>query len=612
MHPTPLCAALAVLGVALAPALQAQPPLLNPSARQGLDLNGKWNVIVDPYDTGYFDYRHEPYDAAPNPKGGFFLDRKPADKSELLEYNFDESPTLDVPGDWNSQSDKLFYYEGSVWYRRRFDYAPAAPSDRLFLYFGAANYEAEVYLNGKKLGRHIGGFTPFEFEVTGKVLPKGNSLVVRVDNRRHQEAVPTVNTDWWNYGGLTRDVRLVETPATFVRDYSIQLRKGRTDLIDARIQLDGTLSHQHVAVSIPEAGLTAEGDTDLAGAVTLAIPAAQLKLWSPEHPQLYAVRVSSANDQVSDRVGFRTIEVRGEDILLNGKPVFLRGVCLHEENPLRGGRSHSPEDARLVLGWARELNCNFIRLAHYPHNENMARIADEMGIMLWEEIPVYWTISWDNPDTLENAKAQLTDLIVRDRSRASVIVWSVANETPVSEPRTRFLKALVDTARGLDDTRLVSAAMEVRADPSDPSHKIVDDPFGAYTDILSFNEYVGWYDGLPDKVPTIRWSFAYDRPVVISEFGGDALQGFHGDALTRFSEEYQADLYTKTLAMLQRIPQWRGATPWILVDFRSPKRVLPHVQDGWNRKGLVGSNGQKKQAFFVLRKFYDEKAAEGR
>ncbi len=612
MNPTPLRTVLAALGATLASALQAQPPLLNPSARSGLDLNGKWNVIVDPYDTGYFDYRHEPFDASPNPKGGFFLDRKPANKSELLEYNFDESPELNVPGDWNSQSEKFFYYEGSMWYRRRFDYAPSVASNRLFLYFGAANYQAEVYLNGKKLGSHIGGFTPFEFEVTGRVLPKGNSLVVRVDNRRHQEAVPTVNTDWWNYGGLTRDVRLVETPGTFVRDYSLQLRKGRTDLIDARIQLDGTLPHQHVAVSIPEAGLAAEGDTDEAGAVAFAIPAPKLKLWSPEHPQLYAVKVSSATDQVTDRVGFRTIEVRGEDILLNGKPVFLRGVCLHEENPLRGGRSHSPEDARLVLGWAKELNCNFIRLAHYPHNENMARIADEMGIMLWEEIPVYWTISWDNPDTLENARAQLKGLIVRDRSRASVIVWSVANETPISEPRTRFLKSLVDTARSLDDTRLVSAAMEVRADPADPTHKIVDDPFGAYTDILSFNEYVGWYDGLPAKITSIRWSLAYDKPVVISEFGGDALQGFHGDALTRFSEEYQADLYTKTLAMLQGIPQWRGATPWILVDFRSPKRPLPHVQDGWNRKGLIGSNGQKKEAFFVLKKFYDAKAAEAR
>ena len=191
--------------------------------------------------------------------------------------------------------------------------------------------------------------------------------------------------------------------------------------------------------------------------------------------------------------------MRGADILLNGRSIFLRGISLHEENPMRGGRAYSVEDARLLLGWAKELGCNFVRLAHYPHNEHMARVADELGLMLWEEVPVYWTIQWQNPQTLANAKAQLTQLIRRDRNRASVVVWSVANETPVSAPRTRFLRALVDTARALDPTRLIAAALEVRTDSSDANHRIVDDPFGAYIDLLSFNEYIGWYDGLPDR-----------------------------------------------------------------------------------------------------------------
>ena len=600
---------LALIGCVLGLSLRAAPPMLNAYSRPGADLDGKWNSIIDPYDNGYFDYRRQPLDASPNPKSGYFLDRTPQSKSDLIEYNFDESPLLNVPGDWNTQDDKLLYYEGSVWYRRKFDYTPSAADHRLFLYFGAANYEADVYLNGKKLGKHIGGFTPFQFEVTGKVKATGNSLVVRVNNQRHLEAVPTVNTDWWNYGGLTRDVRLVETPGSFISDYRVQLRKGHEDIIDASVQVDGATSHQHVTVAIPEAKLTAEGDTDDTGAVHFEIAAPHLGLWSPEKPQLYNVVLATPSDQVSDRVGFRTIEVRGTDILLNGHPVFLRGVCLHEENPLRGGRAYSEADARLLLGWAKELNCNFIRLAHYPHNEHVARVADEIGIMLWEEVPVYWTIQWENADTLENAKEQLTDLIVRDRSRASVIVWSVANETPVSAPRTRFLKALVDTARSLDDTRLVSAAMEVRVDPADPNGRIVDDPFGAYTDLLSFNEYVGWYVGLPDDVSKIKWSLGYQKPVVISEFGGDALQGYHADDLTRFSEEFQAKLYRETLAMLEKIPSWRGATPWIMCDFRSPRRPLPKMQDGFNRKGLIGSNGQKKEAFFVLKDFYDQKAA---
>jgi len=591
-------------------AARADTAPLNVYARPGLNLNGKWHYIIDPYETGYFDYRRQPLDLTPGNKSGYFLDRQAGDKSDLIEYNFDTSPTLTVPGDWNSQAEKLLYYEGTVWYRRHFDYTPATAGHRLHLYFGAANYEADVYLNGKLLGRHLGGFTPFCYEVTGLVKPTGNSLVVRVDNTRHLEAVPTVNTDWWNYGGLTRDVLLVETPATFIRDYHVQLEKGSRDHIAARIRLDGAQKSQRVTVAIPEAGLTASAETDADGVAQFEIAAPHLDLWSPAHPHLYAVEISAGADRIAEKIGFRTIETRGTDILLNGESIFLRGVCLHEENPLRGGRANSDGEARMLLGWAKELGCNFVRLAHYPHNEHLARVADELGLMLWEEVPVYWTIQFENPATLANARAQLTDLIVRDRNRASVIVWSVANETPVGEPRTRFLKNLVDLARSLDSARLVSAAMEVGTDPADDNHKIVDDPFGAYTDLLSFNEYVGWYVGLPDKLQKLRWTLSYEKPVVISEFGADALQGFHADKLTRFSEEFQEDVYRQTLAMLQKIPQWRGATPWILCDFRSPRRPLPNIQDGWNRKGLIGENGTRKKAFYVLKKFYDEKAAE--
>jgi beta-glucuronidase len=606
----PCFVAATLSSLALAAPAQADTAMLNVYARPGLNLNGKWATIVDPYLNGYYNYRLQPHDASPHPTSGYFLDHQPQDKSELVEYNFDLSETLTVPGDWNSQQEKLLYYEGTVWYRRKFDYTPSAAGHRVFLNFGAANYEAHVYLNGKKLGRHIGGFTPFNFEVTGQLKETGNSLVVRVDNSRHLDAVPTVNTDWWNYGGLTRDVLLVETPATFVRDYQIQLKKGMRDRIEGEVRLDGLQKNQLVTVSIPEAGLRFNGQTDESGVAHFEIAAPSLELWSPQHPRTYSVQISAGDDHLTDKIGFRTIETRGADILLNGESIFLRGICLHEENPLRGGRAYSADDARMLLGWAKELGCNFVRLAHYPHNEFMARVADEMGLMLWEEVPVYWTIQWENPDTLLNAQAQLSDLIVRDRNRASVIVWSVANETPVSEPRTRFLKSLVDLARSLDQGRLVSAAMEVETDPADDNHKIVEDPFGAYTDLLSFNQYVGWYVGLPDKLQKIRWTLKYEKPVVISEFGGDALQGFHADKLTRFSEEYQEDLYQQTLVMLQKIPQWRGATPWILCDFRSPRRVLPHVQDGWNRKGLIGENGTKKKAFYVLKKFYDEKAAQ--
>jgi beta-glucuronidase len=588
----------------------AETAAINAYARQALSLNGPWHVIVDPYDNGYFNYRLDPFDAVPHPGGGYFLDRKPANKSDLVEYDFDRSPTLNVPGDWNSQDQKLFYYEGSIWYRRTFDFPPRAAGHRQFLYFGGANYETDVYLNGEKLGKHTGGFTPFQFEVTGRLRTAGNSVVVRVNNQRHPEGVPTVNTDWWNYGGLTRDVMLLDTPATFVRDYFVQLKPGTADRVAGYVQFDGAASGEKAKVEIPELKISAETTPDASGRATFEFGLPGATLWSPESPRRYEVVISTATDRVSERIGFRSITTHGTDILLNGKPVFLRGVSLHEENPRRGARATGVDDDRLLLGWAKELGCNYVRLAHYPHNEQMARLADEMGLLLWEEVPVYWTIHWSDPATLANAQNQLGELITRDKNRASVIIWSMANETPVSPARTEFLKKQVALARRLDSTRLISAAMEIHSDPTDANTRIVEDPLADAVDVVSFNEYIGWYSGLPDDCAAVKWVVKYDKPVLISEFGADAKQGLHADRLTRFSEEFQEDLYRQTLPMLDKIPQLRGMTPWILCDFRSPRRPLPGIQDGWNRKGLVGENGEKKKAFFVLLNYYATKAAQ--
>lgn len=598
-------------GLSLCLFVHAQDNLMNALGRSSCSLNGKWNYIVDPYENGYYDYRYEPFDQAEVPKGGYFLDQKPKDKTELIEYDFDLSPALWVPGDWNSQDDKLFYYEGTIWYRRLFEYQ-AKPGNRVFVHFGAVNYEADVYLNGHKLGKHTGGFTPFHFEITGLLKAGKNSLIVKVDNKRKREGVPTLNTDWFNYGGITRDVSIVELPETFIGDYFIQLQKGNNRLIAGHVILNGSKKDQPVTIEIPELQVKATFQTNEMGKCVFQIPVKKITLWSPENPKLYAVTISTNGESVTEKIGFRTIAVQGTEILLNGKPVFLRGISIHEENPMRGGRAYSIEDARLLLGWAKELGCNYVRLAHYPHSEYMARIADEMGILVWEEIPVYWTILWDNPATFQNAKNQLTELINRDKNRSSVIIWSMANETPVSESRNNFLKNLTDQARMLDSTRLISAAMEVHRNPEKPYDRIVEDPFAAYTDIVNFNQYVGWYDGLPPDCDKVNWIISYNKPVMISEFGADALQGLHGDALTRWTEEYQEDLYRRTLAMLSKIPQFRGVSPWILCDFRSPRRHLPVIQDGWNRKGLIGQNGTKKKAFYVLQRFYLQKEKEGK
>ncbi len=578
----------------------------------GISLNGDWKIIIDPYETGFYDYRREQRDLGSDPSRSetFYLDVKPADPAERVEYDFDTSPTLHVPGDWNTQRPELMYYEGSVWYRRKFDCAKLDGGQRAFLRFGAVNYRADVYLNGKKLGTHVGGFTPFSFEATKLLKPGANSLVIKVDNKRSKDAVPTVSTDWWNYGGITREVKLVTVPEKFIADHRLALESETTRAISGWVQIAGAGAGESVELSIPELGEKLSAQTDASGRATFHFTPAKLDIWSPESPKLYEVHVAYDGDSATERIGFRTVRAQGKQILLNGKPVFLRGICIHEEFPLNGGgRVNSAEQAKQLLLWAKELNCNFVRLAHYPHSEAMTRLADELGILVWSEVPVYWTIDWTNAETYANAQNQLTDEIERDANRASIIIWSLANETPVSAPRTQFLSKLAERARSLDSTRLISAAMEKHAKPGAQNVSVVQDPLADIVDVVAFNEYTGWYDGLPEKCARISWEIPYDKPVFVSEFGGDARQGLHGDQDQRWTEEFQANLYEQTLPMLDKINGLSGFTPWILVDFRSPRRVLPGIQDGFNRKGLISSEGIKKQAFSVLQEYYRKRAA---
>jgi beta-glucuronidase len=598
---TGLSLILCLTGIAAAVAWAAPAPitLTGVDRRPVISLNGEWSSIVDPYFSGLFSFHHE------EKKNGWFLNQKakPGDPFPI-EYNFDSAPKLKVPGDWNTQRESLFFYEGPIWYEREFTYQPKAHT-RVFLHVGAANYRAWLWVNGIKVCEHEGGYTAFNCEVTAAVHSGTNFVVAAVDNTRHEDGVPTLQTDWWNYGGLTREVSLVELPEAFIDQYDVHLERGESAEISGWIHVDGGHSGDKVEVEIPELGAKAEAILSEKDRADFHLSAKGLERWSPANPKLYKVRLSAGQDAIDELIGFRTVETRGTEILLNGKPIFLHGVSVHAEAPYRTGRAYSDQDAETLLGWAKELGCNFVRLAHYPHDETMLRAADRMGLLVWSENPVYWALQFDNPKVYAKAEQQLEEEIGSSRNHAAIILWSMANETPNTEARTKFIGLLAERARELDATRLITAALLVRGEGNT---KIVDDPLGKALDVIGVNEYVGWYEQHPESADSMQWSIAYQKPMIVSEFGGGAKAGLHGGDQERWTEEYQANIYRHQIGMLNRIPQLRGMSPWALMDFRSPNRVLSGIQDEFNRKGLISEKGEKKAAFYVLQKAYVENA----
>ncbi len=564
--------------------------------RQTISLNGDWHYIVDIQEEGYYDYRMKPM------RWGFFMNAKPQKPEDLIEYDFDASPTMKVPGDWNTQDPRLFFYEGTVWFERSFHYTKT-PGRRVLLYFGGVNYDSHIYVNGKKAGHHTGGFTAFNFDVTDELKDGENFVVVKVDNKRHADAVPTQIFDWWNYGGITRDVLLVEVSEHYLENYTLRIDNQDFKRMEFSARLNQALAGEKVRLRIPELKIDKTFETNPEGVVVASWKASP-KLWSPEDPKLYHVELIYNEETLSDEIGFRSIRTEGKKLLLNGRPIFLKGISMHEEKAYGGGRANSTSDAHLLLSWAKELGCNFVRFAHYPHNEHAVREAERMGILLWSEIPCYWTIAWTNESTYQNAQSQLRDMILRDQNRANIIIWSIANETPHSAERDRFLSRLSTYARSLDSSRLISMAMEVTSAKNYVNR--LNDNMNQYVDVVSFNQYVGWYRDVNDA-PKMTWEIPYDKPVIVSEFGGGAKYGLHGEKNQRWTEEFQENLYKENVAMLDKIDGLAGTTPWILKDFRSPRRVLPGVQDYYNMKGLFSDKGEKKKAFFVLKEWYEKK-----
>jgi beta-glucuronidase len=558
--------------------------LINSTGRKTESLNGKWNFGVDLYDTcrraQWFKETTHTAQGDPGP----------------LDWDWEAWDRITVPASWNLERKELHYFEGFGVYTRTFRYIPQETGERLFLRFEGAAYRTSVFLNRTFIGTHDGASTPFNVEITDTVKTE-NRLVLVVDARRSPVRVPMENTDWFNYGGIYRDIYLIRTSKVFIKDWFIRLvPDGSFSNIAADIELSEACGNGKALLEIPELNITQE-ITISQGKGSLVFPA-KPALWSPESPNLYDIFISYGTDQVQDRIGFREITTKGQAIFLNGKKIFLKGVSVHEDH-LELGKTTTPQIIRDTIRDIKEMKGNYFRLAHYPHDSRFARIADEEGILLWEEVPVYWAIAFENPNTYKDAENQLAELILRDRNRASVIIWSVGNENSDTDSRLAFMSNLAKKAKALDDSRLVSAACLINHEKL-----LIEDRLAAFLDIFGINEYYGWYDPDFSKLPKLLHNSNPQKPIVICEFGGDARKGQRGTEADLFTEDHQKRLYEKQVETIKACPYIAGTSPWILYDFRCPRR-LNRYQEGFNRKGLIDADRKtKKPAFYVMREFY--------
>jgi beta-glucuronidase len=568
--------------------------LINIAGRETESLNGRWNFAADLYDTcrRAHWYKSKRFDT---------------DGREIpLDYDWEGWDRIKVPASWNLEKPELHYFEGSGLYTRTFRYFPKTSGERLLLRFEGAACRITVFLNGKFIGTHDGASTPFNADISDAVETE-NRIVIVADARRSPVRIPTDNTDWFNYGGIYRDVYLVRVPPVFIKDWFVRLSSDgtySTILADVTVaSANGSQANGTAYLKIP--GLSIEQEIaikDGRGEVKIS---ARPELWSPDNPKLYDVSVSFSSgidigDVVNDRIGFREIKANGREISLNGKKIFLCGVCVHEDH-FALGKTTTEEIIRQTIRDLKEMNGIYLRLAHYPHDARFARIADEEGVLLWEEVPVYWAVAFDNPGTYADAENQLSELVLRDRNRASVIIWSVGNENADTDSRLAFMSKLAQKAKVLDGSRLVSAACLIKHEKLQIEDRLAD-----FLDVIGINEYYGWYDPDFEKLPKILANSNPEKPVLVCEFGGAARLGQRGSVDELWTEDKQKRLYEQQVETFKKCPYIAGTTPWILYDFRCPRR-LNRYQEGFNRKGLIDADRKtRKPAFYVMQKFYEE------
>eukprot|EP00127_Corallochytrium_limacisporum_P004619 Clim_evm7s170 gene=Clim_evmTU7s170 len=488
-------------------------------------------------------------------------------------------------------------------------------------------------------------------------------LLLCVNNDRQLDRVPMRHCDWFQYGGIYRETGLLRLNSSgFIRTFRVALVPDETlrtveimvevevdealadaAMVEVRVTWNGDctqsmiLEHDSLSVTGTKP-LVSNGSTNiLKFCATLPRAPDVAALWSPEDPVLHLFEaklclntsngrhIATLLDSVIDHIGLREIRRSGRRLLLNGRPLRLRGICAHEDDADLG-KVTSEQDIRQRLRHAKDLHCNFMRLAHYPHHEMATQLADEIGLLLWTEIAVYWAIDFDSEKTYADAENQLLEMIRRDWNRASVVCWGVGNENEDTDRRLVFMRRLVDAARAEDPWRLVGAACLLNREARRMADRLAES-----LDVVGINEYYGWY--YPDALLNMReiaLNYRLERPLVITETGAGAVAGHHdldwkkkgiidherdedGDPMPRiFTEEHQVTVYRQQFRAVKEMgDKLQGFCPWLLYDFRTERRKNA-LQKDFNRKGLIDRDKRtKKQAYYALQKFYAPKDSGG-
>jgi beta-glucuronidase len=451
-----------------------------------------------------------------------------------------------------------------------------------------------VWLNGNYLGKHEGGFVPFEFNVNKVIKQSDNVLVVMTDNTRKHGQVPDFSFDWFNYGGIYRDVELLALPKNRVEDVVIKtiLESRAKSRIEVGFKVHGNLSFQWQILDSDEQTVLFEGNfSEITDQGNFSVTFSNPQLWSPDTPNLYYLRIlnEAGKELFNTHFGIREIEVKGNYVFLNKRVIYMKGVSLHEEQ-VPYGRTIPYEMREQDVKNMKALGFNALRTAHYSHDESLIDIADKLGILILEEVPVYWACDFKSNDVFKTAAKQARSLVKRDINHPSVIWWSVGNEVPIERIEcARFMRRLMDWVRRFDDTRIVTYV----------SNKMICDLTKRHADIAAINLYFGWYYGSPKMVSTIldvmRTPIFNQKPIFYTEFGAGAKYGYRPgwEKQEKFSEEKQLHVLDYTIRTLNSKPYLAGWFIWIYRDFRSLLRQN-EFQQGFNRKGIVSDQNEKK------------------